>query len=106
MRLPIPPQVARVARTHPDLYETLVVWLYSSHHPVTFSIGLPRFAEDEDGLFDFDRPLDMDVVCSDDVIMSRIMQSIEKQVRAFQRMHRAQPDAKEYAWAADAPSLI
>lgn len=103
--LPVPPQIARVARTHPDLYRTLVIWLYSSHHPVTFSIGVPRFEEDEDDVLDFDRPLNVDAVCTDETIMARIMESIEEQVQGFRRIQRKKPIAK-YAWAADAPSLI
>lgn len=100
MRLPVPPEF-RKARA--DLYETLVTWLYSLHHPIDVAIAVPRYEEDEDD-FDWDMPIDVDVVFTDEAIMQRLVDEVRNQVRSYQK--NCKYLVSTYAWAALAGPLL
>lgn len=97
MHLPVPPEIAELESTRPSLFETVVLWLYSTHNPATFALAAPRFAEDDDydGLWDFDRPLDMDATCPDELIMAQIVQSVKEEVYWLRELC---PNNPTYAW--------
>lgn len=97
LRLPIPPRISAFAQSHPALYRTLVVWAYSAQNPLAIASQAPRFQVDEDGFWDFDRPLDMDAALPDDLILEQVEAGLQEQAESY---HTLYPFSPAYAWPA------